>query len=345
MDTPHGATDWTWAGFTTRIGKATGITYSAGDRGTPWAIGPNGGRHRRLIQLPTKGHFMLVHDLTHPDFDPPDCPTWAKESLPDHMLPYRGRNGMPDVYRQRTYPLAMTVRGIDRYHANQFVNYRPETADYLYSTYTPLVVSYQRGTLPSIEALSADYTRDCRTPREIVLALLHRAMQHFKHPDGPPCGSWVPGDRNLDDEALLATGSGWCNEQARVFVRLCQVNQIPARLVHTFYADNKSGHCIVECHVENRWCMVDPTWLCVFPDSSGHWLSAAECHDRGAGQLHCGQAYFHRFAQLVRLSDEQMNFTPITKAARWREEMSQHTPRSLADKMNVFSIINYPLPR
>jgi hypothetical protein len=42
----------------------------------------------------------------------------------------------------------------------------------------------------------------------------------------------VDGNRNLDDEALLASGCGWRNEQARVFIRLCQVNGIPARMLH-----------------------------------------------------------------------------------------------------------------
>ena len=287
---------------------------------------------------------MIVHDLNHPDYNPPDCPAWAKETLPPHIQPFRGRNGMPSPYRERDFPLAMTVRGIDRYHANQFITYRPETAEFLYSQYTPLAVDYPKGLLPAFEALAAEVTAGCRTDEEKVLALLKKGAARVKHPCGPPCGGRVAPDRNMPDEALLKSGVGWCNEQARVFIRLCQVSGFPARIVHTHYADGKSGHCITEVYVGGRWAMADASWFCVCPGSDGRWLSAVECHDRGAGQRSCGVAYFNRMQELLKMTDRELGLGDMLDPVAWRREVAAQTADFWAKRMSIFSIINYPLP-
>lgn len=288
---------------------------------------------------------MLVHDLNHPDYNPPDCPEWAKETLPAYIQPFRGRNGMLGGRREKPGPLAMTVRGIDRYHANQFITYRPETAQYLYTEYTPLRVGYRKGLLPTYEALSSEVTVGCRTETEKALALLKKGATRVKHPCAPPCGPPVAPDRNLDDEALLKSGLGWCNEQARVYIRLCHVNNIPARLIHTHYSDCKTGHCVVECYIDGRWAMADATWFCVFPGPDGKLLSAIQCHDRGEGQRHCGLAYYNRMQELIKLSDEEINLVIESSSAEWRRETAARTPEYWTNKMDCFSVINYPLPR
>jgi len=113
------------------------------------------------------------------------------------------------------------------------------------------------------------------------MALLTRAMPALlRHPGIPPLGRPVPPDRNLDDEALLESGSGWCNEQARVFIRLCQVMGIPARMIHLF----GQNHTIAEFYAEDRWIMADTSYFFAVPGKDGTWLSAAACHDRGEGQ-------------------------------------------------------------
>ena len=288
---------------------------------------------------------MLTHDLNDPEFNPPDCPDWAKETLPAHIQPFRGRNGMPSPYRERDYPLGREVRGLDRYQANQFITYRPETAKYLYEEYTPLRVNYRRGLLPTCEALAAEVTAGCRTETEKMLALLTKGASRVKHPAVPPCGAFVPGDRNLDDETLLKRGLGWCNEQARVFIRLCQINGIPARICHTHYSDTTTGHCIAECYVAGRWRMADASWFCVFPGPDEQLLSAAQCHDGGAGQQHCGLAYYRRMQELLKLSDADLNFASQQAAAEWRQSVAGQTADDFARKMHCFSLINYPLPR
>lgn len=287
---------------------------------------------------------LPVVDLHHPEFDPPDCPSWAKESVPPAIQPFRGRNGLPEVYHRNPVPLAMNVRGVDRYHANQFIVYRPETAEYLYHHYTPLNVNYRPGLLPRHEALAHEVTVDCTTQTECVQALLTCGVTHVKHPYMPPCGASVESDRNLDDESLLASGLGWCNEQARVFVRLCQVSNIPARLIQLFYADRKTGHCVAECYADGHWIMADASWFCLFPGPDGHPLSAAACHDGSRGQRCCGLAYHQRLQSLLRRPDAELNLSNFNDPAGWRRDTAAQTSESLAAKHYCFGVMNYPLP-
>ena len=292
---------------------------------------------------------MLVHDLTHPDFDPPDCPAWAKEELPPWILPYRGRNGLPSPWNERKYAMAMSVRGVDRYHANQFVVYRPETARYLYTDYTPLEVHYRAGLLPSYEKLAAEVTSPDQSPREKAVNLLVRGASRLRHPIMPPCGPNVSGDRNCDDESLLQSGIGPCNEQTRVFIRLCQVCGIPARLIQLFYSDF-TGHCVAEFHVEGGWCMADASWFCAFPDANGRLLSAADCHDRGEGQKRAGLAYYKRFQELRALTPEELGLGHETVAAhgetnlQYWQRISTRSAETLAAELYLFGVMNYPLP-
>ena len=225
------------------------------------------------------------------------CPAWAKDSLPAEMLPYLGKFGLPEPFPQRAGPLGKGVAGIDRWQANRFIVYRAETAKFLYGDYTPLRVEYRPGSLPSYERLVQEYTRGKTGQRDKALALLTRAMaERFPHPTMPPLGPHCRADRGLLDEELLKSGCGFCNEQARVFARLCQVAGIPARLVYLFYADQRTGHTICEIHVDGRWAMADASWFCVFPAADGHWLSAAECHAEGADSAARGRGVFRAIA-------------------------------------------------
>ena len=285
-------------------------------------------------------------DLQHPECDPPDCPSWAKELVPPAIQPFRGRNGLPEEYRRRPGVSGESVAGIDRYHANHIVIHRPETARFLRDSYTPTSVNdFVPGRLPNIEVEASRLAQGCSSQREVLQRLLVDGVSRVRHPDMPPCGPDVPPDRNLDDEAIWASGAGWCNEQARVLVRLCQACGIAARLVFLYYSDRRTGHTIAEAHVDGGWAMVDASWFCVFPDPDGRLLSAPQCHDGGAGQMACGEAYQRRFEQLLAMDDHSLNFNPRYRtAAQWRDQMGRQTAEDHAQRLYLFGIINYPWP-
>ena len=285
-----------------------------------------------------------------------DCPAWAQEELPAWVSPYVGRFGLPEPYASQKELIGDVTAGIDLWQANHFIVYRPETAGYLYTSYTPTVVHYQKGSLPGYEAVVAEYTAGISEPRDKALALLTRALlERVQHPAIPPMCIDTAMNRGMDDEALLASGCGWCNEQARVFVRLCQVAGIPARMIFLF-ATPAGGHVVAEFHADGRWSMADSSWLCVFPAEDGHLMSAAECH--GPGKQLAGRAYYRRYQEIIAYSDEQMvggKFPPREDAEARRQQVTQkaqavrrdyreQTPTDLTALLWAFGVLNYPLP-
>ena len=286
-------------------------------------------------------------DLTAPDFNPSDCPAWAKESLPAWLTPFVGRNGLPTQWRPR-HALGSSVRGIDRYQANQFVYFCPETAGYLYQKYTPLRVEYRAGTLPTYEALAAKHTKGHATQTARAVALLGAMPEFFRHPGMPPLGVSVRADRNLEDEPLLASGSGWCNEQARVFIRLCQVIGVPARMVHLF----GQNHTVAEFYADGRWALADTSNFFVVPaparvaeTAESVLLSAAQCHDRGPGQRAYAEARHRRGRALLAQTDEALGFKSPAAAVKWREAEARVSVGEVAVREIGFGVMNVPLPR
>lgn len=280
-------------------------------------------------------------DLDGPDCSPPDCPAWAKEKLPDWVKPYVGINGVPEKWRPAKKVFGSAVKGLDRYQANQFIYYSDRTAEYLYGDYTPRKIDYRPGTLRTYEKIAAQYTAGCKTDTEKAAAMLRAMPAFFRHPVMPPCGPSVGPQRNLDDEALLTSGCGWCNEQARVFIRLCQVSGIPARMVHLF----NQGHTVAEFYADGRWALADASNFFVVPGKDGKLLSVAACHDRGPGQRLYAEAKQRRLQELMSLSDADLNLGSPAAVRTWRQQNSNPIADELSAREVGFGVINYPLPR
>jgi len=307
------------------------------------------------------GEFRTVKDpewaaLVHAD----KTPEWVKEDLPEWVLPYVGKFGLSEAWQQRVKSvLGGGVAGIDRWQANHFIVYRKETAEYLYGAYTPPEAGYKKGTLPAYEKLAAKYTEGLTSDSEKAVALLTKALpREFMHPTVPPLGPGCRANRNLEDGPLLQSGTGFCNEQARVFVRLCQVLGIRARIVYLFYSDNRTGHTIAEFCSDGRWAMADVSWFCVFPAEDGHLMSAAECHEAGPNREPVGRTYFARMQEIIALPDEALvgkRYAHIedeaerakqiaARAIAVREGLAKKTAKFLGDHLGEFGLINYPLP-
>ena len=288
----------------------------------------------------TNSSELLQFDLNTPELNPPDCPEWAHVETPEWVKPFMGINGAPEAHRAKKGLYSVGTAGIDRYQANHFIWYRPETAKFLYSEYTPLEVGYKKGALPAYEALAAKYTAGLKTDTEKGIALLKEALSaSCRHPTMPPLGEKVPPNRNLEDEDLLASGTGWCNEQARVFIRLCQVSGMQARMIHLF----GQNHTVAEFYADGKWAMVDATNLFVARGDDGKLLSAAECHDGGAGQRRYAEAKVERMRELMSLSADELGFPDEASAANWREGAAKLEVEELAVRPVYFGVINYPL--
>ncbi len=285
----------------------------------------------------------LTHPLDHPDYSPADCPAWIREVHPAWVEPLRGINGLPEGLRRHfSGANAPNVLGVDRHQANQFIPFRPETAQWLYEAYTPESVHWPEGYQPVLRRTAQEATWGASSAEEKALRLLYSVCRRVFHPVVPPGGAAVEGDRNLDEEALLASGTGWCNEQARVFIRLCQAVEVPARMVHYFYSEFPMGHTVAEFHNGHGWCLADPTYGLVFRGKGGKLLSAADCHDGGAGE----ETWVHVWDKTM-VETERMGRNLYAHGWRPWKAMPRPSGAIFPDtgrRLHTFAIINYPLP-
>lgn len=287
------------------------------------------------------------------------CPNWAKVEFPRPLRHLQGKWGLPDPFPTQTGPIAPTVAGIDFWHANHFLVYREETAEYLYGDLAPFTVDYRPGSLYGYDRVVARYTQGLHSDREKAMALLTRAMPDLvAHPEMPPLGPACRPDRGADDEALLGGAKGWCNEQARVFVRLCQVSGIPARLIFLWYTPGRGGHVVAEFRADGHWSMADASWFCAFPDDQGRLMSARECHLDQEHKALVGKTYSERMQELDELSDEELvgrKFAHIRDtnarrekiaevAAFMRNKFFQRSSEEMGNELWRFGVMPYPLP-
>ena len=125
----------------------------------------------------------------------------------------------------------------------------PQTADFLYSEFTPTRVSYQKGSRPVLEAKAGDLTRGLDADRQKVLALLRFVRDLYK---GSPDSAQPPLQGGTEEE-LIQSNPRLCESQSRVLAALCQVAGFPSRRVGHFIG----GHAVTEVFFEDKWAYVD----------------------------------------------------------------------------------------
>jgi len=124
-----------------------------------------------------------------------------------------------------------------------------ETADFLYTRFTPTEVNYRQGSRPVLEATVREVTADCVTDREKVLALLRYVRDIYKQPSSDDESSL----RGGTEEQLLESGPRLCEFQSRLLAALWQVAGFPARRVAHFIG----GHAVTEVYFEDKWAYID----------------------------------------------------------------------------------------
>ena len=64
------------------------------------------------------------------------------------------------------------------------------------------------------------------------------------------------------EELIIAKGSDWCHEIARLFCACSQIVGLPSRIVYTYGEDD--GHVIAEVFTGEQWLLVDPLFNVVY---------------------------------------------------------------------------------
>ena len=109
---------------------------------------------------------------------------------------------------------------------------------------------------PALDALAASLRR--AEDAETVSAIVSHCRTQIVEPFTVPTQDMVFGGT---EEAILARGTDWCTDVARVCCALCQAAGFGARIVIT--ANTRlpyCGHTVVECYYDGRWGVLDPTY-------------------------------------------------------------------------------------
>lgn len=122
-----------------------------------------------------------------------------------------------------------------------------KSADYIYSEFTPLEITYEKGFRPELEKVLSEAVGSTTDSLGIMLSLMRRCRDNrdFARKN-------IEFDGGTEEE-LLKRGAIMCNEIHRVFVCLCQIAGLPARLM----SSHISGHMMSEVYVNGTWMWVD----------------------------------------------------------------------------------------
>ncbi|MCX5662913.1 MAG: transglutaminase-like domain-containing protein [Planctomycetota bacterium] len=177
------------------------------------------------------------------------------------LKPYIGRGFPGNIDRDIA---EVPVKGIDRQQTQGMVRLCPETRDALYGpgkapseAYSPTGVRYRAGSRPRLEAIAKSLAPAGASPRQKIRAAIQWVTSTVVHPH--LLRNLAP-DRGLSEEALIDSGIGWCNEQSRVFIALCEVMGLPARLCFLVHDNLRCGHTATEVFFDGRWAFVDVTF-------------------------------------------------------------------------------------
>lgn len=153
------------------------------------------------------------------------------------------------------------VAGIDLEQALNYLDLRAVGEEFIYGHYTRAHVLYVPGSRPALEAAVREAAGSAQGGAEIVQALTAWVARRVRWAGffRRDTGQRLPTDRAATEEQILASGYGWCNEQARLFCALTQVCGLPSRLVFASNRESGYGHVIAEVLLPEGWLAADPS--------------------------------------------------------------------------------------
>jgi transglutaminase-like putative cysteine protease len=155
---------------------------------------------------------------------------------------------------------------VDRVLAGRMVRLCDETADDLYTRYTPALVGFRRGSRPKLEGIVARLGEGDPSAENVVARIARFCAKMGEGLSDDLDAMRVGGT----EEEILSRGSDWCTDVARVACVLAQVAGLPARIVNLFdTAHAYSGHVIIEAFRGGTWGAADSSTGVVYRHSAG----------------------------------------------------------------------------
>ena len=166
------------------------------------------------------------------------------------------------------------VAGIDLVQALNYLDLDDVGVDFIYDNYTSAHVPYVKGNRPLLESAA---TGCGLAELDIVKHLTGFAAEQvrwagfFYKENGVP----LPKNRAFDEERIIESKYGWCNEQARVLCCLTQICGFPSRLVFASNKIARCGHVLTEVLLSSGWMLVDQSLNFLF-EINGKPVRAAD---------------------------------------------------------------------
>lgn len=168
---------------------------------------------------------------------------------------YQGIDQFGEAYRVTLENDTHAPGSVDRVLAETMVRLCAATVDYLYTGYSPTCTRYEKGTRPLLERYVADSGASQGHALDRVVRIVGFCQGLEKRAADELDGMQFGGT----EEQIIARGSDWCTDVARVACAMCQVAGVPARLVWLFNLNQAhSAHEIIEAFTEGVWGAADP---------------------------------------------------------------------------------------
>lgn len=180
--------------------------------------------------------------------------------------PYQGPGVLGSAYAYMLDRDAHAPGSVDRALQQRMVRLLPETVNYLYGDYSPTKVDYAVGSRPSLAKLVESITAYKGTQAQRLVAIARFCARLGDRADDNLETMILGGT----EEDVIARGSDWCTDVARVGCILCQLAGIPARLANLFDLGNAySGHVIIEAYRLGTWGAVDTSTAVIYRRRDG----------------------------------------------------------------------------
>lgn len=157
---------------------------------------------------------------------------------------------------------------VDRVLTEKMVRLCPETETYLYTEYTPIDVSYIKGSRIKLEACIEEITAGGVSPDERIESIVQFTAELADKVADETIDAMIFGGT---EEEIIDRGSDWCTDIARVACSLCQVAGVPCRIINLCNINEAyNGHVIIEAYRNGKWGAVDSSTAVVYrhPDGS-----------------------------------------------------------------------------
>jgi len=179
---------------------------------------------------------------------------------------YKGLSQFGPAYKIMFENDAHASGSVDRILMENMILLRSETADYLYSRYTPLTNLYKKGSRPKLEQYVRKAIFRCNSDEERIEAIAQFTSNLQKKVSDGLNLMQVGGT----EEEIITRGSDWCVDVARVGCALYQVARFPARMVYLIDTEKPySGHVIIEVCRAEIWGAVDPLTNVIYRHPGG----------------------------------------------------------------------------